>query len=133
MKPKTLSEIIAEVMGDYDGPVKAAKIIRDVRSVADTSETTIRGELSKMKDRGLVVQPRYGSYELSSVSEAETGGADTGRGEAVTDLLVGSKFNLVLKVGSATIKIPCVVAGPGEIAGDIAIGASEPELEKASV
>lgn len=64
MHTHTLADDIEKVLVEAGEPIRAKEIITRVRSVTDTTESSLRGELSKMKDRGRVVQPRYGYYQL---------------------------------------------------------------------
>ena len=70
MAVKTLSDDIKGVIEQAAGPVKAKEVISAVTNSANTTESSVRSELVKMKGKGEVVQPRYGYYDLPERQQA---------------------------------------------------------------
>lgn len=61
---RTLSDDIEGVIAEAGTELKAKEVVARVLSATETTERSVRSELSKMKDRGIVEQPRYGYYQL---------------------------------------------------------------------
>lgn len=96
MPVKTLADDIRGVLHQSDEPLKAIEIIGRLTGSSTTTEGAVRSELSRLKDRGDVVQPRYGYYDLpegndngeaeESEAEADKPATTKGEGDAVAAL-----------------------------------------------
>jgi len=60
----TLADDILHVLARSEEPVSAKDVVNGVLAMTDTTEGSVRSELSKLKKRGDVISPRYGTYTL---------------------------------------------------------------------
>lgn len=68
---RTLADDIKDVLRRSEHPVKSEDIVRRVLEKTDTTEGSVRTELSKLKKKGEIVSPRYARYSLPEAEKGE--------------------------------------------------------------
>lgn len=66
---KTIKEHILAAAASFGEAVASSDLVEEAVRRTGTSEATVRNQLTDLKRRGLLIQPRHGYYQLPATSE----------------------------------------------------------------